>query len=70
MSDQKNRPLGQGLRKSTKRGMGYGGSDYCVCPQCGHKEEHERGIPCAQKKCPKCGARMMGEICEDAFKKK
>jgi len=30
----------------------------CVCPQCGHQEPHERGVPCMQKKCAKCGALM------------
>jgi predicted Fe-Mo cluster-binding NifX family protein len=27
----------------------------CVCPQCGHQQPHERGIPCMQKKCAQCG---------------
>jgi len=30
----------------------------CLCPACGHREAHERGRPCAQKLCPKCGAAM------------
>jgi predicted Fe-Mo cluster-binding NifX family protein len=30
----------------------------CVCPQCGYEETHERGIPCTQKKCPKCSVAM------------
>lgn len=30
----------------------------CVCPKCGHREPHERGAPCLQKKCPKCGTAM------------
>jgi predicted Fe-Mo cluster-binding NifX family protein len=30
----------------------------CVCPQCGHQEPHERGVPCMQKKCAKCSAVM------------
>jgi predicted Fe-Mo cluster-binding NifX family protein len=30
----------------------------CVCPQCGHQEPHERGVPCMEKKCAQCGAVM------------
>lgn len=26
----------------------------CVCPVCGYSESHERGVPCAGKKCPTC----------------
>jgi hypothetical protein len=33
----------------------------CRCPGCGHREPHERGAPCAQKKCPKCGNVMTRE---------
>ena len=35
---------------------GPGGN--CVCPSCGHRESHGVGVPCYQKKCPKCGAQM------------
>ncbi len=38
------------------RGMGQGGE--CVCPDCGEKVPHERGNPCIQVKCPKCGSSM------------
>ncbi|MFH1075625.1 MAG: NifB/NifX family molybdenum-iron cluster-binding protein [Pseudomonadota bacterium] len=38
---------------------GPGGN--CVCPQCGHKELHKRGIPCVESKCPKCGSTMTRE---------
>jgi len=30
----------------------------CLCPECGHREPHERGAPCTRKKCPKCGTTM------------
>jgi len=30
----------------------------CVCPQCGHREPHQRGVPCTEHKCPKCGIAM------------
>jgi len=32
---------------------GAGGS--CVCQRCGYEAPHDRGAPCTQKKCPKCG---------------
>jgi predicted Fe-Mo cluster-binding NifX family protein len=38
---------------------GAGGT--CVCPKCGHREPHERGIPCMQKQCPECGTAMTRE---------
>jgi hypothetical protein len=48
----------RGLGRMGGPSSGGPGSD-CVCPQCGHKEPHERGIPCAQKKCPNCDVAMM-----------
>lgn len=33
-------------------GMGPGGM--CVCPQCGYRHEHEKGVPCAKSVCPNC----------------
>ncbi|NMC44152.1 MAG: hypothetical protein GYA46_09570 [candidate division Zixibacteria bacterium] len=33
----------------------------CRCPQCGHIEPHEQGVPCMQRKCPQCGATMTRE---------
>jgi len=32
-----------------------------LCPKCGHRETHERGVPCVQKRCPKCGTAMARE---------
>jgi len=40
--------------------QGDGGTDICVCPNCGFKVKHIRGIPCVKKRCPKCGSRMRG----------
>jgi len=34
------------------KGKGIGGD--CVCPKCGYKIEHQRGIPCSTLKCPNC----------------
>jgi len=33
----------------------------CLCPKCGHREPHERGAPCVQKRCPKCSTAMTRE---------
>ena len=35
---------------------------YCVCPECGARAPHERGIPCNSTSCPKCGAKMKREF--------
>lgn len=39
--------------------MGTGGA--CVCPKCGAKTPHERGVPCQEERCPECGAKMLRE---------
>lgn len=38
---------------------GFGRMHYCVCPSCGYKEEHQRGVPCYQKRCPKCNKNLI-----------
>jgi len=49
---------GRGGRMSGNRpGSGPGG--YCVCPACGEKIPHERGVPCYSQNCPRCGTRMV-----------
>ncbi|MEW6187049.1 MAG: hypothetical protein AB1585_15045 [Thermodesulfobacteriota bacterium] len=40
-------------------GMGAGGN--CVCPKCGNKKPHARGVPCNTFKCPHCGTSMVRE---------
>lgn len=39
-------------------GMAAGPDGYCICSQCGHREVHQRGAPCFDRQCPKCGATM------------
>jgi hypothetical protein len=39
--------------------MGPGGN--CICPKCGYTAAHQRGTPCQEVKCPKCGAKMLRE---------
>ncbi len=38
-------------------GSGPGG--FCVCPRCGIKVRHKRGIPCTQIVCPDCAQPMV-----------
>ncbi len=42
-------------------GFGSGAGGYCVCPSCGFRQEHERGQPCTQQRCPNCGAGLVRE---------
>lgn len=64
------RGAGQGLGRGRGRGLSGGGrgplgSNDCTCPNCGHQEPHaQRGVPCVQIKCPKCGTMMKGEFCQ------
>ena len=54
---------GQGGSGRGRQGGPFAGGPggHCVCPQCGQKEPHDRGVPCMQKKCPKCGTAMNRE---------
>jgi len=47
---------GQGVGKPKQ---GKGGRDKCVCPKCGQVDEHDRGTPCTEQKCSKCGVSMV-----------
>ncbi|MDI9601322.1 MAG: hypothetical protein QM328_04090 [Acidobacteriota bacterium] len=38
-------------------GMGPGGE--CVCPKCGFRTAHVRGVPCLKRECPQCGTLMV-----------
>lgn len=71
-------PFGLGRGKGRKGGWGWGkGSggqrgaggpgwgrvpETCICPQCGMIIPHQRGIPCFQTKCPRCGSPMMRQF--------
>ncbi len=41
---------------STQANLEYIGE--CVCPNCGIRIPHPRGVPCRTIDCPKCGASM------------
>ncbi|MFO7618173.1 MAG: hypothetical protein R6W91_00690 [Thermoplasmata archaeon] len=43
---------GSGTGRGGGTGQGLGGT--CVCPQCGHSQPHQRGVPCFEVRCPKC----------------
>jgi electron transport complex protein RnfB len=52
-------PNGRGGRGRMKGfGLGPGGECMCTDPKCGHAMSHQRGTPCYQIKCPKCGSPM------------
>jgi hypothetical protein len=51
--------LGSGRGMGGGVGMGAGGN--CVCPKCGNKSSHGRGMPCNTITCSKCGTTMVRE---------
>lgn len=54
-------PVGKGRGVGGPR-QGEGGPAKCVCPKCGTVIDHKPGDPpCLDKKCPKCGASMVGK---------
>jgi hypothetical protein len=51
-------PGGRG-RMGGSQAAGPGGN--CICPSCGTKAPHQRGLPCNRRPCPKCGTTMTRE---------
>ncbi|HHN46467.1 MAG TPA: hypothetical protein ENN09_03400 [Planctomycetes bacterium] len=62
-------PGGGGRGKGRGGGVGQGGRGRmggfaagpgggCICPKCGTKVPHQRGMPCSQTRCPGCATPM------------
>lgn len=49
---------GRGRGRGLGGGFAQGPEGECICPNCGYKEQHQLGVPCYSKKCPKCGTPM------------
>ncbi len=60
------RGIGRGLGAGGRGRMGgsfaAGPGGECVCPNCGYREPQIKGSPCMNKKCPKCGTKMIRGI--------
>ena len=52
---------GRGEGRGRMGGTGRGPGGECACPRCGKKVPHERGLPCYEVRCPKCGTAMTRE---------
>ncbi|NOQ48243.1 DUF134 domain-containing protein [Methanococcoides sp.] len=48
----------RGLRGGKGAGVSISRGE-CKCPNCGHEQIHQPGIPCGQINCPKCGNLMI-----------
>jgi hypothetical protein len=51
---------GSGLNEEYER-FGLGPDGYCVCPDCGYRIKHQRGVPCTSLKCPNCSTPLKRE---------
>jgi hypothetical protein len=53
------RGRGQGRGRGLRGGFSLGPGGNCRCTNCGYTEPHQLGVPCYDKKCPKCGSPML-----------
>jgi uncharacterized paraquat-inducible protein A len=49
------------FKDNIKEAQGKGPEGYCVCPECGYKQNHKKGFPCSTIKCPKCNINLTRE---------
>lgn len=49
--------VGSGRLGGSRPGAGPSGD--CICPNCGAKVSHQRGAPCYNLSCPRCGTNMV-----------
>ncbi|MDD5552136.1 MAG: cation diffusion facilitator family transporter [Candidatus Pacebacteria bacterium] len=49
------------FKEEVKEATGQGPVGNCICPECGYKAPHKRGIPCSSLKCPKCNINLKRE---------
>jgi cation diffusion facilitator family transporter len=42
------------FKEEIKEAKGKGPVGFCVCPRCGYRVEHQRGVPCSTLICPNC----------------
>jgi Na+-translocating ferredoxin:NAD+ oxidoreductase subunit B len=45
-------------RGKNRMNQGLGIQGTCYCPKCGYEASHQRGVPCFDMTCPKCGSVM------------
>lgn len=54
---------GGGFGRCGSRGLGggypIGPGGECICPNCGHRQPHPRGVPCVTIQCSQCGTLMV-----------
>lgn len=55
MLQQQESPKGPLKNASGMVRKGLGPIGTCICQYCGYCEGHQRGVPCNQRRCPKCG---------------
>ena len=52
---------GRGQKQRQEQGQGLGLGGFCVCPECGEKVSHQRGVPCFSVNCTACDVPMLRE---------